>query len=797
MDWITQTENRFHSRGGFKVGSIRTDNGGEFTSNALHEFFRARGIEHQLTVPHTSFQNGAVERAHRSIEEKTRCHLVGGRVPPSFWPHAVSCAVYLLNRLPIPSKNKIIPFCLWNNVAPEDFGVEHLRIFGCAAYATLPPALRDGKFAPTAIAGIMVGYDSNHKGYRIFHPPSKKIFVSNKVRFDESIFPLADSKETTLSHDFATSAVGGIPSYPKSGKTLASPRQTYDDDLETQAPSDVSDKHSSPESIDSSGSDANGIPEFNNSSFSLSDGIPESDDSSGFDATGTPESYDSSGFPIAASPEDERHDIEMANTENDRLALENLELHHQLELAHSLLSDNQAVLTKAASDAQDQSATALAERQAISTAAQALATVNHDLHKRLSEQSDIIDYLRRPPIRFSHNMHEVPYIEDSAPQRQASNKRNAQITGVSNSVAIPTAVTTSSDVVHSVVPVDKNGALTQVPVDEAMTTAIRDAITDNPQWSPSGIDASNAPLLLLNNLAEDSRALVIRNSDNELTQQVLVPEVTLPESPKSSKPIERQAQIGMTAVVRGNASIFNFLQTPAHINDALSCDKASVWKAACLRELNAFTSHKTFQLVPLPADKRALGTRWVLTVKGNNMAKARLVAQGHCQIEGIDYTETFAPVVRYDSVRVLLALAACLKLEINQMDVDTAFLNSPMNEPVYVKQPPRFTNPDHPDYVWKLTGAMYGLKQAPLLWNKHIHGTLTEIGFQRHAGDLVESGSVAAGARLGWVVHPPIPKGNLWVFGKSIGNGLSHIFLNRDLGNRAVLSNGIEGANRI
>lgn len=92
---------------------------------------------------------------------------------------------------------------------------------------------------------------------------------------------------------------------------------------------------------------------------------------------------------------------------------------------------------------------------------------------------------------------------------------------------------------------------------------------------------------------------------------------------------------------------------------------------------------------------------------------------------------------------------------------------------------------------------MYGLKQVPLLWNKHIHGTLTEIGFQRHAGDLVESGSVAAGARLGWVVHPPIPEGNLWVFGKSIGNGLSHSFLNGDLSNRAVLSNGIEGANRI
>ena len=125
----------------------------------------------------------------------------------------------------------------------------------------------------------------------------------------------------------------------------------------------------------------------------------------------------------------------------------------------------------------------------------------------------------------------------------------------------------------------------------------------------------------------------------------------------------------------------------------------------------------------------------VLTVKGNNIAKARLVAQGHRQIEGIDYTETFAPVIRYDSVRIFLALSACLRLQVHQMDVNTAFLNSPMDEPVYVRQPPSFVDSKHPDWVWKLSGAMHGLKQAPLLWNRHIHGTLSELGFIQHAGE--------------------------------------------------------------
>lgn len=87
----------------------------------------------------------------------------------------------------------------------------------------------------------------------------------------------------------------------------------------------------------------------------------------------------------------------------------------------------------------------------------------------------------------------------------------------------------------------------------------------------------------------------------------------------------------------------------------------------------------------------------------------------------MDYTETFAPVIRYDSVPIFLALAACHRLQVHQMNVDTAFLNSPMDDPVYVRQPPAFLDRKHPDWVWKLSGAMYGLKQAPMLWNRHMN----------------------------------------------------------------------------
>lgn len=120
INWIRKTETFFLSRGGYKVGAIRTDNGTEFVNQTLHDFFSDKGITHQLTVPHNSFQNGAVERAHRTLEERARCLLIGGCVPVSLWSEAISTAAYLINRTPIPSKNQAIPACLWFNRSMKD-----------------------------------------------------------------------------------------------------------------------------------------------------------------------------------------------------------------------------------------------------------------------------------------------------------------------------------------------------------------------------------------------------------------------------------------------------------------------------------------------------------------------------------------------------------------------------------------------------------------------------------------------------------------------------------------------------
>ncbi|WVZ53096.1 hypothetical protein U9M48_004082 [Paspalum notatum var. saurae] len=109
--------------------------------------------------------------------------------------------------------------------------------------------------------------------------------------------------------------------------------------------------------------------------------------------------------------------------------------------------------------------------------------------------------------------------------------------------------------------------------------------------------------------------------------------------------------------------------------------------------------------------------------------KARLVVQGFCQMEEIDYEEIFAPIARLEAIRILLAFAASKGFKLQQMDVKSAFLKGFIEEEVYVRQPPGFESAKFPDRVCKLRKALYGLKQAPRTWHARLKSFLLKSGF--------------------------------------------------------------------
>ncbi|BBG93855.1 transposable element gene [Prunus dulcis] len=157
-------------------------------------------------------------------------------------------------------------------------------------------------------------------------------------------------------------------------------------------------------------------------------------------------------------------------------------------------------------------------------------------------------------------------------------------------------------------------------------------------------------------------------------------------------------------------------------------------------EIDALHSQGTWSLEPNPGNKNIVGSKWLYKIKKNSDGsiaryKARLVAQGFSQQLGSDFGETFSPVVRHTTVRLILSLAAMNHWSLRQLDVKNAFLHGDLEEEVFMRQPQGYEDPAYPEYVCKLKKSLYGLKQAPRAWNAKFTGYLPALGFKLSHSD--------------------------------------------------------------
>ncbi|GJR92659.1 retrovirus-related pol polyprotein from transposon TNT 1-94 [Tanacetum coccineum] len=164
------------------------------------------------------------------------------------------------------------------------------------------------------------------------------------------------------------------------------------------------------------------------------------------------------------------------------------------------------------------------------------------------------------------------------------------------------------------------------------------------------------------------------------------------------------------------------------------------WIDAMQEEIHEFERLKVWELVPCPDKVLLIKLKWIYKVKIDEFGrvlknKARLVAQGFRQEEGINFEESFAPVARIEAIRIFVANAAHKNMKIYQMDVKTAFLNGELKEEVYVSQPEGFVDQDNPSHVYKLKKALYGLKQAPRAWYDMLSSFLISQQFSKGAVD--------------------------------------------------------------
>ena len=175
---------------------------------------------------------------------------------------------------------------------------------------------------------------------------------------------------------------------------------------------------------------------------------------------------------------------------------------------------------------------------------------------------------------------------------------------------------------------------------------------------------------------------------------------------------------------------------PKSFKEAMRSEQADDWMEAMKREYNSLMENKTWELVERPKGVNIVGSRWVYTMKRNDAGlpvkpKARFVAKGFSQQFGSDFFETWSPVTRLPSIRCVLSLAAMFDWDCENMDVDTAFLNAPISETIFVEQPEGFveSGPKGEPLVCKMNKSLYGLKQSPRNWNHVIDEWFKEYGF--------------------------------------------------------------------
>ena len=179
------------------------------------------------------------------------------------------------------------------------------------------------------------------------------------------------------------------------------------------------------------------------------------------------------------------------------------------------------------------------------------------------------------------------------------------------------------------------------------------------------------------------------------------------------------------------------LAEPTCLSQAM---KTTEWRDAMSHEFNALIQQQTWDLVPRPQNKNLVGCKWVFRIKRKadgdiEKYKARLVAKGFHQRPGLDYTQTFSPVVKPITVWLVLSLALQHDWPLRQLDVNNAFLHDTLTEEVYMQQPPGFTHPDKPHHVCRLRKSIYGLKQAPRAWYQTLRKFLCSYGFVNSKSD--------------------------------------------------------------
>jgi transposase InsO family protein len=248
----------------------------------------------------------------------------------------------------------------------------------------------------------------------------------------------------------------------------------------------------------------------------------------------------------------------------------------------------------------------------------------------------------------------------------------------------------------------------------------------------------NIEAIIQERMNNGQREYLVKWQGYEQSQNTWEPSGNLEDTQALDEWENRNEKLESTAYM---TDVEPYLQTdPQNLQDALRREDRELWINAMTDEIISLQENDTWELVERPKDRKVINTRWVFHIKRRidgsiEKRKGRFVAKGYTQLPGIDFNETYAPVVSHTAIRLIIALATQYDFTIHQMDVKSAFLHGKIDMELYIEQPEMFEERDRKAWVYKLKKGLYGLKQAGRIWNETLHDHLTQHGYMPLASE--------------------------------------------------------------
>ncbi|GJX78681.1 putative ribonuclease H-like domain-containing protein [Tanacetum coccineum] len=603
-----------------------------------------------------------------------------------FWTEAVSTACYVLNRVSITNPHNKTPYELISGKVPQ---ISHLKPFGCQV-TILNTSDYLGKFEGKADDGYLVGYASNSKAYRVYNLPNKRVEETLNLRFLEDKPNVQGiGHEWYFDLDYLTDSLG----YTRF-KT-DTPAGTHETNINAGTQDHDSDSEVDEQVIV--------VPSFPSNRFAG----PSS----------------SNGPSIMERNAD--YAEELAKLQRQEYEAKDAAARYGYLFSQATAE----ILCQAEAEIRNQGVSAVTDPAGIDSAVREPAGIVSADGVSTGSPSADSDPAGSNPADCFPPAGSVEPTDESNPAVSSSVSAEFNPVYADESTLPPGQQLGSSE----------NTTRFPVPSDVCM-----DQISSGIFTSSSYDDDFRATLTNLAPAVEVNPVPTKRVNTIHPQSQILgdlaSPVMTRSRAQKSKFGesafigyIQDQQRTNHTDQLHCLSACFLSQLEPTSIAKALEDPD---WVDAMQEEMQQFINQQVWKLVPLPVGKHAIGTKWILKNKRDARGivvrnKARLVAQGHRQEEGIDYDEVFAPVARIEAIRLFLAFASYMGFLVYQLDVKSAFLYGEIEEEVYVTQPKGFEDPYFPKHVYRVVKALYGLHQAPRAWYARLSTFLLQHNYRR------------------------------------------------------------------